>query len=359
VQQGVTSQRSRTADAHWVEWTNFATQLGIDSLLQTVEDKIPVLQVFAERVRTGRLSRSGNPINARSVEDYLRSIGQTFLALGTEDPRYTIQGKMDFRLTRMISAWKKTDPPPDRVKPVPVQVLRRIALVANAGQDPMIQATSDMIILGFFFLLRPGEYTDSPSDTAPFRLCDVQLFIGDRRLNTATATIPDIQSSTFASLTFTNQKNGVRGEVIGLGRSGCNSLCPVRAIIRRVRHLRHARAPPTTPLARVHTLLQWRKVTPSILTTTLRQAVSYLGPSLGFLPKDVSARCLRAAGANALLCAKVDGDVIRLLGRWRSDEMLRYLHLQAGPIMQNFSRLMLSGGAFSLIPNQLVPQLPN
>jgi hypothetical protein len=59
----------------------------------------------------------------------------------------------------------------------------------------------------------------------------------------------------------------------------------------------------------------------------------------------------------ALLCAHVDTDVIRLLGRWRSDEMLRYLHVQAEPVMRDFSRLMLAGGAFNLLPNQDVPLL--
>jgi hypothetical protein len=44
-----------------------------------------------------------------------------------------------------------------------------------------------MIGLGFFFLLRPGEYTDSPSDTSPFQLQDVQLFNGQLRLDLITA----------------------------------------------------------------------------------------------------------------------------------------------------------------------------
>jgi hypothetical protein len=57
----------------------------------------------------------------------------------------------------------------------------------------------------------------------------------------------------------------------------------------------------------------------------------------------------------ALLCAHVDTDIIRLLGRWRSDEMLRYLHVQAQPIMRDFSRRMLVGGSFTLLPNQDIP----
>ena len=52
----------------------------------------------------------------------------------------------------------------------------------------------------------------------------------------------------------------------------------------------------------------------------------------------------------ALLCKQVDTDVIHLMGRWRSDEMLRYLHLQAQPVMEGFAEKMLQGGDYSLLP---------
>jgi hypothetical protein len=35
--------------------------------------------------------------------------------------------------------------------------------------------------------------------------------------------------------------------------------------------------------------------------------------------------------------------------------MLRYLHVQNRELMKDYSRLMLSGGAYTLIPNQQVP----
>ena len=119
-------------------------------------------------------------------------------------------------------------------------------------------------------------------------------------------------------------------------------------------YLRAHSAPPTTPLARVyHTPV---KVNASYLTARIREAVVACGPDLGFLPTDVSARCLRAAGATALLLARVDPEVIRLIGRWRSDEMLRYLHVQAYPLMRDYSQRMLYAGSYTLIPNNLVPQ---
>jgi hypothetical protein len=57
----------------------------------------------------------------------------------------------------------------------------------------------------------------------------------------------------------------------------------------------------------------------------------------------------------ALLCAQVDSDVIRLLGQWQSDKMLRYLHIQAEPVMRDFALRMLTHGNFVLTPNQDIP----
>ena len=94
--------------------------------------------------------------------------------------------------------------------------------------------------------------------------------------------------------------------------------------------------------------------TKATITKTLRDAVRFLGADLGFLPSEVSARSLRAAGATALLVANVDPDVIRLLGRWRSDEMLRYLHLSAEPVMRRFASQMLQA-EYTLAPHQLAP----
>ena len=356
VAQGVSSGRARATVTSWEKWLDFTTELGLDPFLQVFSDKVPVLQVFIARVRTGELAASGNQIKSRSVEDYLRGVAQTFLSLGADDPRLNSAGKTDFRIGRMLACWKKQDPPANRVKPIPIQVIRRIAAIA-ASLPPdahTLRAVADMIIIAFFFLLRPGEYTDSPSDSTPFAFADVQLFVGTIRLNLASSSDAQLLTATSAALTFTTQKNGVENEVVKLGRSGDPFLCPTLAVARRILHLRAARAPGHTPLARVFTPRGVERVTPGVITKTLRDAVTYIGADLGFLPSEVSARSLRAAGATALLVANVDPDVIRLLGRWRSDEMLRYLHLSAEPVMHSFARKMLQAD-YQLVPHQLVP----
>eukprot|EP00978_Attheya_sp_CCMP212_P017385 scaffold46206_cov65-Attheya_sp.AAC.6 len=44
-----------------------------------------------------------------------------------------------------------------------------------------------------------------------------------------------------------------------------------------------------------------------------------------------------------------------MLGRWRSDEMLTYLTMQAAPMIAGVSARMLVGGDYSLILGQDVP----
>ena len=134
--------------------------------------------------------------------------------------------------------------------------------------------------------------------------------------------------------------------------------------MQRVRHLRRHNAPPTTPVGTFYIQkadgsFRARTVTSDAITTTLRFSLSALGPAtLGIKKLDISARSLRASGAMALLCAHVDHDTIRLIGRWRSDEMLRYLHVQACPIMHDFARRMVDGANYTMLPNNTIPNNP-
>ena len=105
-----------------------------------------------------------------------------------------------------------------------------------------------------------------------------------------------------------------------------------------------AGGPPTTtwrprghPLARFKTPRgRWTNVIPTMITAHLKAMVKILlGTHLGFTHKYVSAWSLWAASAMALLCSRVGTDIISLIGRCRSNEMMRYLHVQAEPIMKN------------------------
>jgi hypothetical protein len=201
------------------------------------------------------------------------------LNVEAKDPHLNSANQIDFRLQRMFKSWKSSNPAPLRVKPIPIQVIRCVMSLSQLSSvsDFLYQTTTDMIILAFFFLLWPEEYTDNGK--TPFCLKDVQLFICPRRLNLQTSSTAKLSQACFGSLTFTDQKNGVRGEVIGQALTGNSFICPVKALVRCVLYIQSHNAPPTTPLSQVLNTLT--RVTPSVLTATLRDSVQYLGPDLG------------------------------------------------------------------------------
>jgi hypothetical protein len=324
-------------------------------MLSNVADPIPFLQVFATRYRNGTLAPSGKPVRSRTVEAALRSIGQTMASMGAPDIRLNPQGQIHYILQQQLKGYTRADSPATRVKPIPFTIVDYTNLHATTTQD---KATADIATIGFFFLLRPGEHTHSTSksDTQPFRLQDVTFRLGASTVTAATGPLHLISLATFVTLTFTKQKNGTENEVVGHARSGHTRTCPVLALIRRTLHLREHNAIPSTPLCTIfYSPATKCHVTAPILTSLLRHSAQALFSTLGFAPAEISARALRAGGAMALLCAQVDSDVIKLVGRWRSDEMLRYLHLQAYPQMHTFAKLMVSGGNFRLLHNQNIP----
>jgi hypothetical protein len=287
-------------------------------------------------------------------------VGQKFASMGSKDIRKDAFGKIDFRVSRMLRSWKLVDAPPTRVKPVPVTII--LYILARAFNQARVEgnmAIADMIAIAFFFLLRPGEYTGTTSDDAPFRLRDIQFYRGSQLVSAATGDLEDIRQATAVALVFTTQKNGNRNEKIVHGRSGHPLCCPVKAVIRRVLHLRQKKAKSDAPLASYYNTRHRRvAIQAKDVTDVLRLAAGSLRRETGLSPEEISARSIRAGGAMALLCGKIDHDTIKLLGRWHSDAMMRYLHVQAEPIMRNFAKTMFNNGTYTFLPDETVPLAP-
>ena len=87
-----------------------------------------------------------------------------------------------------------------------------------------------------------------------------------------------------------------------------------------------------------------------MVTNLLRQAAARVGHQYGIKPADISARALRASGAMALLCAGVDRTISQLMGRWKTDEMLKYLHIQCPSLVRDLAPRMLAAGDYSFTP---------
>jgi hypothetical protein len=148
------------------------------------------------------------------------------------------------------------------------------------------------------------------------------------------------------SLTFTTQKNDTKGEIITHGLSTDALACPVKATVRRILHLRQNKATKTTPPASYFHNRKRIPIKAADVTTALRLATIVTAHQTGLKHTDITARSLRAGGAMALMCGNIDHNTIRMLGRWHSDAMLWYLHLQAKPLMRQFAVTMFNHGNY-------------
>ena len=117
----------------------------------------------------------------------------------------------------------------------------------------------------------------------------------------------------------------------------CNGIAP---------QLRRLSTTISTHILETH---NWCPTPAKFVTNALRHAAVSLENTTGIAPKLVSARSLRPGGATALLCANVGSDAIMLLGRWKSDAMLRCLRIQASTSAH--SQRMLDHGAHTFAPS--------
>eukprot|EP00588_Corethron_pennatum_P034170 CAMPEP_0194351546 /NCGR_PEP_ID=MMETSP0171-20130528/108239_1 /TAXON_ID=218684 /ORGANISM="Corethron pennatum, Strain L29A3" /LENGTH=92 /DNA_ID=CAMNT_0039119187 /DNA_START=1323 /DNA_END=1601 /DNA_ORIENTATION=+ len=85
------------------------------------------------------------------------------------------------------------------------------------------------------------------------------------------------------------------------------------------------------------------------ITAALHTLVEKIGKKYGLQKEDVSARNLRASGAMALLLDKVDVNTIKMLVRWPSDEMMRYLHTSARLLVHKHASTMLASTNYTLM----------
>ena len=137
-----------------------------------------------------------------------------------------------------------------------------------------------------------------------------------------------LRAANWSGMTFTVHKSRVPGEIVGQARSRALHACPVVGLAELCLVLRKHGAPHDAPLGTYQEIPSGPLcyIKSSDITKALKSAPRVHGAEFGIRPDDVSAGCLCSNGAMALFCGGVDSSRIRLLGRWQSWTMLRYLH---------------------------------
>ena len=97
------------------------------------------------------------------------------------------------------------------------------------------------------------------------------------------------------------------------------------------------------------------QVKASMITHIMRVHAMALESITGIAPKNLSAHSLRAGGAMALLQGGCDPNVIKLLARWKSDTMMRYLQQQSLLVFQNLAAKMFNNRTYMFLPDKWAP----
>ena len=372
-----TTKRIRSQQSTFAHWDAFCKSLGKHTLLDDVPDLDAKLSYFVVYALQYRLKgRTNNPVRADTVADALGKVAQGFTDMGRPYPlRPAHQSKGYYPvLEDMLKTLRDEDDPASRVYPCNMSIIRQLplSLDLNHPRDGVLNRTVvDLTIVAFYWLLRPAEYlkSDDPGTRSQaFEYQHVQFTIDGRIYKAPRAPLNDAnitQRCTYAALEFTDQKNAVRGEIIGHSANSDPHFCPVKALLRICRRLKKASALPNTPLYHHfnshHMYRQWYDVRPTFVTNALRHAANHIHQETGIVSNLLSARSLRPGGATALLVAQIDTNIIQLLGRWKSDAMFRYLRVQATTHALALSQRMLDHGAYTFAPGttqQPIPPFP-
>ena len=272
-----------------------------------------------------------------------RSISTTLKLDVKQNPLADAQGKYPKAIQQLLEGYRREDPPAQPKLAVPLTVPQYLLL---AAKDQEKQAIADLAIIAFYYLLRVGEYTrhrvKDKRRTKQFRVKDIAFWHNDELLD---PNLPEpylIAHCTAATLSISNQKNGRRAQTIHQEAIHLKH-CPVRAVIRRVKHILAHTTNQDTIIGTFFTPTdpEGKSITASKMNKAVKYAVTFLNlDKKGLVPDQVGSHSLRAGGAMAMHLNKVDHNTIKKMGRWSSDTFLMYIHEQIAAFSSGISKQM-------------------
>ena len=359
IDSGVVAQTTRTREKYWRHWCRYAAAIEINPLLQETDPLIRdvVLTAFAARVRTGHYGR-GRQITVQGVTDALAAISKTIELAGLKSPVYRYFNKYNLQIERCVEGMRREDPPAVPQLALPVAVPTHMAVAAQNSDSHEEQAIGDLSLVGFYYLLRVGEYTRTrftkingrrvrATRTVQFCVKDVGFF-KDNKILPRRSTLRNLLLADQATLKITNQKNGRMGETITHETIQNESHGPVTALARRVHHILDNGGNEETLLCDyLDDDGNWTSVTASQMRSAVRASVKTLElHKNGIDPDLVGVHSLRAGGAMALKLQGVSDTTIKKQGRWTSMTFLQYIHNQIAHLSKDLSTKMSTNLTF-------------
>ena len=229
--------------------------------------------------------------------------------------------------------------------------------------DTQQQATADLALTAFFYLLRVGEYTAARMINRDGRLIratrTVQFTVGNVGFHKNNKVLPRnsplalLLTADQCTLKITNQKNGRMGQTISHETTLNDPHGPVRAVARRIHHiLSNGGSEDNLVSDYIDGNGVWHTITPAQMRQGVRTSVKQLDLHKNGIDADlVGVHSLRAGGAMALKLNGVSDTIIQKQGRWTSMTFLQYIHNQISHLTKDLSTKMNTSLEFCNIAN--------
>jgi hypothetical protein len=205
--------------------------------------------------------------------------------------------------------------------------------LAAGGEDTTEAVVAEIAIVAYFYAMRSCEITATPT---PGRTNKITRLRGVTFRDASHREIPHTSrrlSSAFrVTVTFENQKNGLKMDRQTHERMGDPVVCPVlrlAALVKRILRADDATGP-DTPVSTIWGTGGRRIVTSDELRRQLRSACAKGGgmETFGYGASDIGTRSIRSGAAMVLFLMNHPVAKIMILGRWSSDAFLVYIRPQ-------------------------------
>ena len=253
-----------------------------------------------------------------------------------------------------LKACDNGDPPKKQQRAITPQLLRfmytRSGCDARETHDDDAAVVAEVAIVAYFYAMRSCEITTTPTPgrTKITRLRGV--IFRDHSNREMDHRKDDLRTARRVTVTFENQKNGLKNDRRTHERTGDPVMCPVLRLASLVERVlrRVPGAGPDTPVSSTRKGRERSDITAETLRKHLRLACTMGGGKtvFGYAAADIGTRSIRSGAAMGLFLMNHPVAKIMILGRWSSDAFLDYIRPQVLEWTNQMSSDMIRHNSF-------------
>ena len=233
----------------------------------------------------------------------------------------------------------------------------------NPSTEATEEAIADIAITAYFFAMRSCEITTTPrlGRTKILRLRGV-TFRDDKGLDLGKSDYTVMALATRVTVTFEDQKNGLKMDRRTHQRTGDPVMCPVRSLLSIVKRILLT-VTGVSDDTQINTVTKHGRVTHITgeqLRKSMRATCREEGgkEAFGYEADEIGTRSLRSGAAMGLFLMNHSVAKIMILGRWSSDAFLVYIRPQVMEWTNQMSTDMIAHDSFFDASNRR-PKEPN